>query len=564
MPRSVQEITELLLQGNAKLHLREAINHENRLNLHNEISLKLASVKGATQFLDWVRELLSQEKYNIFLHLFQFPAFTNELTGDIFNQLYRVFSGRNKAFNYQFTDMKIRDDWEWYRQEKLEEPEVWENKAWETMRLAINSVMVVDMHREKRGMPEPYFYFMGVESIVDYKMIDKKQFEWIAFEQGENHIAFFDIEQMTLLQKSGQGYTEEHSSLHGLGYCPARFFWTDNLGRGKYQVKQSPVSKLLSKLDWLLFFEISKHHLDLYAPYPIYWSYSQDCDFTDPQTGAYCDDGYLRTLEGYHFTGAKVTRCPICASNSIAGVGSMISVPKPDADTDMRDPVGIKTVDRSSLDYNVEEVQRLKVEIFEGAVGRGMENTKEAVNEMQVSSGFETKTSILTGLKRNFEQAQLWVTETVCKLRYGGAFLSASINYGTEFYVYTLKDLYEKYSEAKKSGASDIVLDTILDKIIEIENINNPVEMQRVYILKHIEPFRHLTKEAVVGYYKDGIITDENMVKLKLNFSSLIQRFERENTNIIEFGIEMEFNKKIDLIQKTLISYDTKKETVAA
>ena len=564
MPRSIANITELISSQGARESVKRAANHESRLRLHSEVNLDSQATAGVNQFLLWVKGLLPDEKFNMFLHLFQYPAFTNELVGDIYNQLYRVFSGRNKAFNYQFSDNKLRDDWEWYRQDVLGEPEVWENKAWETMKLAINSVMIVDMHREKKGMAEPYFYFLDIASVIAYEIKSNQTFDWIAFNQGEDYIAFFDTEQTALLKKAKKGYTLEHTSLHGLGYCPARYFWSDNLGDGKYHVKQSPISKMLSKLDWLLFFEISKHHLDLYAAYPIYWAYSPDCDYTDPATGAHCDDGYLRTTEGYHFTAGRITRCPICAGNSLSGPGSVISVPKPDADTDMRDPVGITTIDRQSLDYNVEETQRLKVEIFEGSVGRGMENTKEAVNEMQVSSGFETKTSILVGLKRNFEQAQLWITETICKLRYGGAFLSASINYGTEFYVYTLKDLYDKYGEAKKSGASDIVLDSILDKIIEIENINNPVEMQRVYILKHIEPFRHLTKEEVVKYHKEGLIQDTDMVRLKLNFSSLIQKFERENTNIIEFGVEMEFNKKINLIQQTLISYDTKTEPVAA
>ena len=506
-------------------------------------------------FLRWVRDLLPEEKYQVFLSLFQFPAFTNELVGDIYNQLNRVFFGRNRAFHYEFTDTFLRDDWEDYRTIVLKEPEVWETTAWRTMKLGINSVMIVDLPEQQTGrFPQPYFYFLPVESVIAYESAHD-EIEWIAFYQSEDVVVYFDSETRAKYQVKDGDYILIDEQPHTIGKCPARWFWTDPLNDKEPDVKQSPISKQLSKLDWLLFFEISKHHLDLYAPYPIYSAYEQDCDFSDPHTGSYCDNGFLRSEEGYAFDGRRVAKCPVCSANRLSGVGAMITVPQPTPEMDMRKPVDLTTIDKASLDYNVSEVKRLREDIFMSAVGRGTENISESMNEMQVASGFETKTSVLLDIKRNFEKARKWVTEVVCVERYSKGFTSASINYGTEFYIYTLKDLFEKYMEAKNQGASMSILDGIQDKIIEVENINNPIEMQRTYVIKHLEPYRHLTTKEVVELFGKKIIPDIDEVSVKINLSSLIQRFERENTSVIEFGSELEFDRKIQIIKQTLKNY---------
>lgn len=553
MPRNLQEISKLVQAKQNRAKLAEAVNHQNRLRLHSETSLEEHTTAGLNLFLGWVKTLLPTEKYDMFKHLLQFPVITNELVGEIYGQLYRVFTGRDKSFTYEFTEKTHEEDWEDYRQKKLGEPDVWEEEAWDHLKTSINSLLVVDLDREVTGRAEPYFYFLDISNVVG---MEGDPIEWIAFEQEDGLIAFFDNEQRMLLELTENGeYTQVHQANHTLGYTPVRFFWSERVRHDNGFNRKSPVTKQLSKLDWLLFFEISKHHLDLYAPYPIYSAYEQDCDFEDTQTGQYCDAGFLRNENGYVREGHTLMKCPVCQKNRLTGVGSFITVPPPSEGVDMRKPVDITPPDINSLEYNVQEVKRLKDEIYHHAVGRGNELFAEAVNEMQVASGFESKTTILLKLKKNFEAAQEWVTKTVCKERYGAAFKSVSINYGTEFYVYTLKDLYDKYTESKQNGATDIVLDAIQEKIIELEFINNPLSLQRAFTLIHLEPYRHLSKDRVLAFYEKGIIDDTATVKLKLNFSSYIQRFEREQTSILEFANEKEFDDKIRAINEILLSY---------
>jgi len=53
--------------------------------------------------------------------------------------------------------------------------------------------------------------------------------------------------------------------------------------------------------------------------------------------------------------------------------------------------------------------------------------------------------------------------------------------------------------------------------------------------------------------------SDEFVIKSR--FSNFIARFERENTNIIDFGRDLDFDKKIDNITQILNSYIIKPKT---
>ena len=60
-------------------------------------------------------------------------------------------------------------------------------------------------------------------------------------------------------------------------------------------------------------------------------------------------------------------------------------------------------------------------------------------------------------------------------------------------------------------------------------------------------------KEVLDLFDKNLVSLDE--VKVKINFNSFIDRFERENTDIVEFGKELSFDKKISILTQTLNDY---------
>lgn len=547
---------------------------QRRLRFHTETNLAISDInQPATIFLDWVSHLLPKDKFNIFLQLFRFPLATPAVVEDVYRELERVFYSRNASSSYQFTDSELAEDWARYRKSKLNEPEVWKTIGWKKMQVSPNSILVVDLPQVQASIwPEPYFYWLEIDAVIDYKVLesDKNQFEWLIFKQPENRIAVFDDMSIRVYQLNDKLEIQSliSEAQHNLGYCPARFFWSEQLNEKNKDLKKNPVTKELSHLDWYLFFAISKQHLDLYAPYPIYSAYEADCDFENNETGDYCDGGFLRNAKGEYkiLNDGTVERCPCCSEKRIAGPGSFLEIPIPsqtEGIADMRNPIQITTIDRESLDYNVDECERLKDEIVISVVGTGgTVSEKEAINETQVTANFESKTSVLNALKTNFEQAQKFVEDTVCKLRYGNAFISSSINWGTEFYVFTVTELYAKYKQAKDNGASDSELDAIVQQILEVEYRNNPLVLQRMLILKQLEPYPHKTLNEVIQLY-DKSLLNVDLVKLKINFTSLIDRFERENINIIEFASNRPMREKIDIITKKLLEYVAEDRTTA-
>jgi hypothetical protein len=326
----------------------------------------------------------------------------------------------------------------------------------------------------------------------------------------------------------------------------------------------SPITKVLGALDWWLFFHISKQHLDMYGSYPIYTGYEQNCDYHNDETGDYCNGGFLYDAKGVQkldLAGLPM-KCPKCGDKRIIGAGSFIEIPVPQTDQpDLRNPVSIVTVDSASLKYNVDEEERLKNDIITTVVGTNEQiTTRDALNEQQIRANFESQSTVLNRVKTGFEQAQQWVDSTVCKARYGNSFISADISYGTEFYLQTADELRERYKTAKENGASESELDALYSKVIETEYRNNPAMRQRLLVLADLEPYQHLTRDEVMTLKDKGIATMEDVI-LKLNFADYIRRFERENMNVVEFGENIDYDKKIQAISDRLREYASEQIT---
>lgn len=574
MGLELNQIKQILQKPTKRQTIQKAVNMQCRLRFHTETNIAVSDInQPTTVFLDWVKRLLPKDKYNIFLQLFKFPLPTPAVVEDVYRELERVFYSRNSSSSYQFTDSELAEDWSQYKKNNLNEPEVWKTTGWKRMQVSPNSILVVDLPQVQTSLrPEPYFYWLEIDAVIDYQTfrLDENQFEWLIFKQPEHRIAVFDDTSIRVYQLNEKNEIQSliSEAKHDLGYCPARFFWSTQLNEKNKDLKKNPITKELSNLDWYLFFSISKQHLDLYAPYPIYSAYEADCNFENNETGDYCDGGFLRNAKGEYkiLNDGTVEKCPCCSEKRIAGPGSFLEVPIPNQSegvADMRNPVQITTIDKDSLDYNVNECARLKNEIVISVVGSGgTVSEKEAINETQVTANFESKTSVLNALKTNFELAQKFVEDTVCKLRYGGAFISSSVNWGTEFYVFTVTELYSKYKQAKENGASNSELDAISQQILEVEYRNNPLVLQRMLILKQLEPYPHKTLDEVLKLYEKELL-NENLVKLKINFSTLVEKFERENINIIEFASNKPMREKIDIINKKLLEYVTEIGTSA-
>lgn len=564
MGLGLDEIKKKITENKKSGVINRAIIHQNRIKFHAEKRVVPFISQPTTDFLNFVSNLIPDDKFKVFKTLFRYPVKTNEVTGICFDKLSRIFDGRNPALNYQFMESEQRDDWEYYRQNVLREPEIWSSKGWDFFKTEINSVLIVDLPTEQDAAdryPQPYFYWLPIDKVITFEADPVTGvMEFIIFRQDDKRIAVIDNERYRVFsEKDGNIGELLVDSPHDLSYTPARFFWDEAVSLNEPDVKASPLTTQLESMDWYLFHHISKRNLDLYASYPIYSGYEQSCDFTNAQNGDYCDGGFLKDKQGNYKIDqyGYLERCPKCGDKRIVGAGTYVEIPIPDGDKqpDLRNPVQILTVDRNSLDYNVDEEKRLRNDIITAIVGTNEEiTTREALNEQQVKANFESQSTILNRVKKGFEAAQKFVDETVCRLRYGNLFVSAKINLGTEFYIYSPTELRERYKLAKDAGASEAELDVLQNQIIETEYRNDPTQLQRMLILAELEPYRHLTRTEVINLYGQQIISEPEL-RIKLNFANFVRRFERENTNILEFGTQIPFSEKIKIITNKFYEY---------
>ena len=569
MPYDINKIRKEVKENRRSGELNRAKLHQLRIKFH---TVKRVTTFGSpyvsiplTQWLSMVENILPHDKFVLFKALFRYPVKTNEITDVCFDKLSRIFDGRNPAFNYQFANSEQRNDWENYRQTKLNEPEVWQTKGWEFFKTEINSVLVVDVPKEQTSeLPEPYFYWLPIDDVITYKANPTTgQMDFIVFRRRDRIVVLDDGFYRVWKDEKHTGQIDvipEIEVPHDLGYCPARFFWNEPLSLEDPDVKASPLSAVLESLDWFEFFHISKRQLDLFGAYPILSGYEQSCDFTNAENGDYCDGGFLRDKQGHYKLDMSglLMRCPKCGNKRIIGAGSFVEIPVPNAEAgqpDLKNPVQMLTVDRAALDYNVDEEKRLRDEIITAVVGQDeIVTDRDAFNEQQVRANFESVTTVLNRIKKGFEAAQQWVDETICRLRYGRYFISAKINYGTEFYLYSPDELRNRYKAAKEAGASESELDMLQNRIVETEYRNDPTQMRRMLLMAELEPYRHLSRSEVVDLYGRNLISETDM-RIKLNFSNFVRRFERENMNILEFGNAIAFDKKIAAIYEAFARY---------
>lgn len=570
---SIGDIQSLLIgtnpRGSKAYNLPRMIEHQSWVRFHVDTNMRRKETVPDAHFRDMVRSIITPKSYDMFCALMRYPLPTNVLTSVIFDRLSRLFEGRDKSFSYQFTDRGDGVDWEDYRQNVLDEPNVWKTKAWEYFKTEPNCVVVVDMAiRASEGDTKlrPYFYFVTVDRIIDYASDDAGNILWIVYTDGERKFVYA-IDQECYRRfalRDGNVVREEYSeNYHWLGKCPAAFLGDEPISISNCDIKASPITRVLSELDWYLFADISKRHLDTYGSYPIYSGYEAECDYETKTSGGdviHCVHGKMEDDNGniILLNDGHPMPCPRCSSHRIAGAGQYVEVPAPvDGTPDMRNPVQILEVDKNSLDYNKENIDALKKYIISVCVGKD-ENAIDdfSQSESQISAGYERQSTIMQRIKKTFENAQWFVDDTICRLRYGDSYVSCDINYGNDFYTMTTSQLRDRYKKAKDSGATESDLISLRKQITETEYRNSGADFLRVKILEDIEP---LLGKSVQEAIQAAQYVNQDDLKIKVNFQDYVRRFEVENGSVVDFGTNIPYEAKIKQIKKRFVEYS--KET---
>ena len=80
------------------------------------------------------------------------------------------------------------------------------------------------------------------------------------------------------------------------------------------------------------------------------------------------------------------------------------------------------------------------------------------------------------------------------------------------------------------------------------------MQLRRMLLLAELEPFRHLSRQEVSELFDKKLVSEQDL-RIKLNFPNFVRRFERENTNILDFGEAIPYQRKIETIMAEFRRY---------
>jgi hypothetical protein len=545
MPLSNEQIQEIIKGRRNQKEVQQGKKHQERLRFHTETVLQKSDLSPYyTEFLNWIGEktpeILSKDKFARFKHLIKAPIQTNELTETIFSRLHRVFHSQDSYFNYTFAGDELEGDWEQYRDAKF-----WPTLGFEAMQTAIDSVWVVELpSMQDDEYPEPKNKLIDIENVIDIKNDQYNNCIYVIFQLGD-YIYVYDDEQFRVYPVIN-GVPSSIPNIeqpHDLGYTPARMMWSEKLCSNNLINKESPITKELTDLDWLLFHMTSKRYMDLANAYPVTITYELNDD--------YQDDSITENEQ------RQVGDHP--AGSDLMGSGSLLEVKQP-YDNQGHDPMQygpIKVIapEVDALDWHVKEEVRLTDKIFRSVVGTDTEVMNDAAkNEKQIDAAFESQSSVLMRVKKNFEIIHKFADSTICRLRYGERFLDCDIDYGTNFFLKDVDDLQEELTKAKESGAPDAILESINNNILHTKYRDDNRSVTRANIITDLDPLPNRSLKEATELFKAGGIDKINFI-IKSNLISFVRRFERENVDIVKFGSLTNYNRKVQQIFEALKSY---------
>jgi hypothetical protein len=527
------------------------------------------------RWIAWVQAILPQDKWNRFNSLITVPLPTNRQAQSIFTELKKVFQSMNSIKKLQFIDPALLNDFQEYDQ-KVKISSYMQTKGWEAVKTQLNSFVVIDLPQKQiTPRPEPYPVLISISSVFDCAFDEDEELEYLFYKitdtEGKPQMCVMDDEFYRIYKMPEQGATWEkvlesqHSIfdaqgvvVDGPGYVPANGVWKTASKSSNFIDKIGPVTNVLGDLDWYLFKDISFKYLGLYGDYPIIFTYKQVCDYKNDQ-GAMCEGGKVERImqTGVDAATSVWEDCPACSARKGIGPGSRVTIdaPKDGEDVDlMKNPIYIAEISNDKLEYGKTYLDDLEDDTFLTCVGQDLEPTAMAQNEKQVQKSVESKQNVLQRIATNIDLTDKFIYDTCNYLRYGRRnYLGSTISSGDEFYLHGAEDLNGRYADAKNAGKPMYELAEIRDLANKIENRNNPEALQRNEVLNQLEPWPDLSIAQITTLGLHNI--DAVNFAIKINFNSFIDRFERENINIVEFGSKTDQASKINAINLKLQQY---------
>jgi hypothetical protein len=204
--------------------------------------------------------------------------------------------------------------------------------------------------------------------------------------------------------------------------------------------------------------------------------------------------------------GEKCTDCNGLKFQKRSSVRDEIIVPFPDSqDGKISLPQafdGYTTPPVEAWKLSTDDLDRLYLQMFETLWGYSpqsktqvsVKDNKTATQVLDESNG---KIQKLYGYSDWAQSLETFIIDMCAGVMYGSSYKGCSVKYGDRYIMEGPDEIWLKYSDARKSGSSEAVLDDLLRDYYESKFLGNPLALQKAMKQMRVEPWVHLTVTQV-------------------------------------------------------------------
>lgn len=403
--------------------------------------------------------------------------------------------------------------------------------------------------RLHEGSLMPYIIFIANNDVHDFLLSgDKVEYLIIKLDDKNKIFRVIDDVRDIIIDYTNDAITVTSEVPNEIGYVPAIKISNLNERLLKSQVKTSPIAHIIPALDRYFSSDADLRMQFIKHAYPKLIIVARDCVMCHG-TGTVYD----------HDTKVKCNTCDGLGKEIPINRDGVIGIPQflTTGDTAYPgSPASYVNPDVDSLRLCIEDLDKQRKDLLYAGTGdKGLisDSIREetATATMASSRSLEDRIAEIIGMVENFETFIKKAIKDLHKDFTNIKDYSITVRYGRRLTIKGETELLDEIKQSKTANMPSSYIFALQKDLIHSKYKNNAEELDRQLILADVEPF--------CGYSIDELMKfsaqiDQNDLKLKVNFDSLVDQFEADNV-ITEFAKSATYKKRIQLIKEKLLSY---------
>ena len=539
----------MLTQIQAQQSFKKPINGENIKVARDEfkkLSVHIDGV-GVEKYLEKIEGLENEEQ----LKLRRKHKLSNKHTyGKVLQPKNQIFSVTGSNFTIDIPD-SLKEEY-WKKVDTVKDGNSLKNyldQQW-LHRVDVDANGLLFFEISKDGQ-DCYPTYKSINCVRDY-YVEAGQIKWVVFEpethtdaDGNDYKTVRAIDEvadyMYLVKDDELVLIDEQTIPNPWGYVPAIFNSTRY--HSIYPIYRSYVDESVELADALLIDNTVHTIYKFLHGYPIFWRYIEAC--------TYCNDGFI------HTEGEIDVKCPKCHGTGYKltkDVSDIISLPIPE---NPEDPTLAPNVaGYIQPDIATWQQQNIESELMHKAVEFACWGTNTVANEENetATARFLDIQPVNNKLNKYADNAEIiysFCLKVIGNFYFPNSFKSAHVKLGRRYVIESPDALFQKYTDAREQGNSDIVLNYLYKEYLSAEHQNDPQMFEYQVKLMRIQPFFHNTIAEVkdfeidkADYFAKAYF---NQWLSTISYQDALMKTEDELKELLYTYVEPKINKNAEI-----------------